>query len=209
MKKALRNLLLYLFLPSLLPLLFETNVDSKNYIILMFITYILLTIFFVTIYKEDVIKSIKKFELKELFKLSFIFIIGLLFMILSNYIINYLIIPNNISNNERTIRELLNNYRSIYTILLSLIIPFLEEVTFRIEFKNIINNKYIYLIVTSLIFSILHVLGSTKIIEILYLVPYFILGYTLSYIYLKENNIIYNTFFHSLNNVLTIIVLML
>ena len=58
-----------------------------------------------------------------------IWIIGFILMILSNYIINYKILPNNISGNEELNRTLLFNHKFTYTLLLSIIIPFLEEIS--------------------------------------------------------------------------------
>ena len=130
-------------------------------------------------------------------------------MISVNYMINYIVLPDNISNNEESLRLLLKNNIIIYSILLCIITPFLEEVVFRIEFKNIIKNKYIYIIITSLLFSLIHNISDTKLIELLYLIPYFILSCSLSLIYYKNNNIIYNTILHSLNNIITFIVVLI
>ena len=207
MKRILLNLSIYIFIPSIIPLLVTTNTSSKEYALLMFITYVILTIYFFINYKKDIINNIKDFNIKKLFKALIIFIIGLTLMILCNYIINYIIIPNGISNNEMNARKLLNNNKIIYSILLAFLIPFIEEVIFRLEFKKHIKNKYIFLIVSSFTFSLLHIIDSSKIIELLYIIPYFVLGYTFSLIYYKENNIIYSILMHSLNNIITLIVL--
>ena len=208
MKKGIYNILLYIFLPSIVPLFFTMNMHSLTYKIVMFITYLVLTLFFVYKYRELVIKSYKEFNSKSFFKSFIIFLLCFGIMVLSNYIINYIIIPNGMSSNEINSRTLLKENVFMYSVLFSIIIPFIEEVVFRVEFKNSLKNKYVYLIVTSLIFSILHNLGDTSLIELLYLIPYFILGFTFSLIYYKENNIIYNTIFHSLNNLITIIIVL-
>ena len=208
MKKILINLILYIFLPSIIPLFITTNTNSNEYTILMFISYILLTIYFIWIYKKDLLKYLKDFNIKTLKKALLIFLIGFGLIILSNYIINYIIIPHGLSNNEIKNRELLKSNIPIYSILLCLIVPFLEEIVFRLEFKKNIKNKYIFLLLTSFIFSSLHILSSTKLIEILYIIPYFIFGYTLGLIYYKTDNILYNVIGHMINNIITLIVVL-
>ena len=209
MKKILKNILLYILFPSLFPLLFTSNINSKLFIYLEFIGYVLLAIYFVFKYKKELINNIRSFDFKDIKYVLFIFIFGLSLMILANYIINYHILPNHISNNELANRELLKNYKIIYIILLSSVIPFIEEIVFRLEFKKCIKNKYAYLIITSTIFSLLHNLNDTKIIELLYFVPYFIMGYSLSLIYYKTNNILYSILMHIINNSITLLIVLL
>ena len=209
MKRTIINLIIYIFLPSLLPLFFTNNINSKEYTLLMFITYMLLTIYFIFINKKELKNNIKDFKFNKLKTTINIFIIGIGLMLLSNYIINYLIIPNGISNNELGNRNMLLNNKIIYSILLSLIIPFLEEIVFRLNFKKIIKNKYVYLFLTSIIFSLLHNISDTKIIELLYIIPYFILGYTLGLIYYKTDNIIYSLLAHIFNNTFVVILLLI
>ena len=93
-------------------------------------------------------------------------------MLLANYIINYLIIPNNISNNEEANRILLFNHKITYSIILCFIIPILEEISFRLEFKHNIKNKYIFLILSSTTFAILHILSTTSLIELIYIIDF-------------------------------------
>ena len=208
MIKAFLNIILYIFLPSLVPLLFTNDINSKTYMILMFITYILLTIYFLIKNKNELKNNIKNIKTKEIKKIIPIFLIGFSLMILSNYIINYKILPNGISNNELTNRELLNNNKILYSILLCTLIPILEEIVFRLGFKKSIKNKYIYLFLTSIIFALLHNISDTKLIELLYIIPYFILGYTFSLIYIKTDNIFYSILSHMLNNIITVIVVL-
>lgn len=58
-------------------------------------------------------------------------------MVLANYIINYLIFDNGIAANEANNRELLNNHKITYSFLMCIILPILEEISFRLEFKII------------------------------------------------------------------------
>lgn len=209
MKKAVSNILIYLLFPSIIPLFFTNNVNSKEYIILVFISYLLLFIYFFSIYKKEILNDIKKFNKETIFKTIFYFIIGFILMILSNYIINYIVIPNGISNNEIGNRNLLLNNKIIYGILLCIIIPFIEEIIFRLSFKKTIKNKYLFLIISSTTFALLHLLSNTKLIELLYFIPYFILGLTFGTIYIKTNNIFSSILSHIFNNTLTVLIVLL
>lgn len=209
MKKAVSNILIYLLFPSIIPLFFTNNVNSKEYIILVFISYLLLFIYFFSIYKKEILNDIKKFNKETIFKTIFYFIIGFILMILFNYIINYIVIPNGISNNEIGNRNLLLNNKIIYGILLCIIIPFIEEIIFRLSLKKTIKNKYLFLIISSTIFALLHLLSNTKLIELLYFIPYFILGLTFGTIYIKTNNIFSSILSHIFNNTLTVLIVLL
>ena len=164
MKKSVSNILIYLLFPSIIPLFFTNKINSKEYIILLFISYLLLFVYFFSIYKKEILKDIKIFNKETIFKTIFYFIIGFILMILFNYIINYIIIPNGISNNEIGNRDLLLKNKIVYSILLCIIIPFIEEIIFRLSLKKTIKNKYLFLIVSSTIFALLHLLSNTKLI---------------------------------------------
>lgn len=209
MKKAVSNILIYLLFPSIIPLFFTNNVNSKEYIILVFISYLLLFIYFFSLYKKEILNDIKKFNKETIFKTIFYFITGFIIMISFNYIINYIIIPNGISNNEIGNRNLLLNNKIIYSILLCIIIPFIEEIIFRLSLKKTIKNKYLFLIISSTIFALLHLLSNTKLIELLYFIPYFILGLTFGTIYIKTNNIFSSILSHIFNNTLTVLIVLL
>ena len=209
MKKSVSNILIYLLFPSIIPLFFTKNINSKEYIILLFISYLLLFIYFFSIYKKEILKDIKIFNKETIFKTIFYFIIGFILMILFNYIINYIIIPNGISNNEIGNRDLLLKNKIVYSILLCIIIPFIEEIIFRLSLKKTIKNKYLFLIVSSTIFALLHLLSNTKLIELLYFIPYFILGLTFGTVYIKTNNIFSSILSHIFNNTLTVLIVLL
>ena len=209
MKKSVSNILIYLLFPSIIPLFFTNKINSKEYIILLFISYLLLFVYFFSIYKKEILKDIKIFNKETIFKTIFYFIIGFILMILFNYIINYIIIPNGISNNEIGNRDLLLKNKIVYSILLCIIIPFIEEIIFRLSLKKTIKNKYMFLIVSSTIFALLHLLSNTKLIELLYFIPYFILGLTFGTVYIKTNNIFSSILSHIFNNTLTVLIVLL
>lgn len=209
MKKGFLNVLLYLLFPGIFISMFH-NIMNSNFAYSLFtiLPYMILSIYYIIIYKKDFIYYLKNFKLKYMKWILIIWIIGFILMILSNYIINYKILPNNISGNEELNRTLLFNHKFTYTLLLSIIIPFLEEISFRLEFKKNIKNKYVFLILTSLLFASMHLFTTTKVIELIYVIPYIILGFTFSFIYYKTNNIISSIIAHIIHNTLIVIMLL-
>lgn len=209
MLKGLKNILIYILFPSLFTSFFSTDIYSKKYMFYLLLSYILLTIYFIIIYKKDLKIYIKNFKYKNIITILIYWIIGFILTIISNYIINYLIIPNGLSNNETGNRDLLFNNKLIYSIILCIFIPILEEITFRLEFKKNIKNKKIFLLVSSITFALLHILSTTKLIELLYIIPYLILGITFSKIFIKTDNLISSVIAHILHNTTNVIILLL
>ena len=211
MKKGLINILLYITIPSLIYSIIYRyqNINNILYFLCNTIPYIILLIYYIIIYKKILFNYIKKLNKKNILYTIIIWIIGFILMMLSNYIINYLIIPNGISNNELNNRQLLFEHKYTYTIILGLIIPILEEISFRLEFKHNIKNRYIFLILSSILFASIHIINITSLIEIIYIIPYLILGLTFTYTYLKTNNLICSIISHILHNTITIILLLL
>lgn len=209
MKKGFLNVLLYLLFPGIFISMFHNIMNSNfSYSLFTILPYMILSIYYIIIYKKDFIYYLKNFKLKYMKWILIIWIIGFLLMILSNYIINYKILPNNISGNEELNRTLLFNHKFTYTLLLSIIIPFLEEISFRLEFKKNIKNKYVFLILTSLLFASMHLFTTTKVIELIYVIPYIILGFTFSFIYYKTDNVFSSIIAHIIHNTLIVIMLL-
>lgn len=209
MSKGFLNILIYILFPSIFTSFFTININSKEYMFFMLISHILLTIYFIIIYKNEFKNYINNINKKNILITLIYWIIGFLLMMLANYIINYIIIPNGLSNNEALNREILLNNKFIYSILLCIFIPILEEIVFRLEFKKNIKNKNLFIFISSFIFALLHIISTTKLIELLYIIPYFILGLTFTSIYQKTNNILCNILAHILHNTITVFIILL
>lgn len=209
MKKGFLNVLLYLLFPGIFISMFH-NIMNSNFAYSLFtiLPYMILCVYYIIIYKKDFTNYLKNFKLKYIKWILIIWIIGFILMMLSNYIINYKILPNNISGNEELNRTLLFNHKFTYTLLLSIIIPFLEEISFRLEFKKNIKNTYVFLILTSLLFASMHLFTTTKVIELIYVIPYIILGFTFSFIYYKTDNVFSSIIAHIIHNTLIVIMLL-
>lgn len=123
-------------------------------------------------------------------------IMGLGIMFISNIILNHYI---GIPVNEEINQNVLNVMPVYATITMVIIAPIVEELLTRVILKKHFN-IYIYSLLSGLIFGSLHLLSITSPIEMLYIIPYGVLGFFFAFMYSKSNNIWTNITFHSLHN---------
>ena len=205
------GLFLLFFTISTIPIL-TFNIDITKFSNLETIIYtfscniIFLLIIMICYYKtlkKDFKPYFKDFwkNLEESFKY---YIIGLGIMIISNILIS-LVIGSGASENEEIIRSQIDLAPLLMLFEVSIYAPIAEELLFRKSIREVISNKWIYILVSGFIFGGLHVIGSTNLIELLYLIPYCSLGFTFSYIYVKTDNIYSTISLHCLHNTITIL----
>jgi len=194
------------FLYALLPI--ESKVLDN--IVLSFISIITLLLVLYLSRKNlkgqfnDFFKNFKEY----FFIMMKYWIIGFFFMIIANYVINFLILDG-ISPNESANREIIRMYPFYSLLSMGLIGPFSEEVLFRLNFK-VIKERVLYLSLSSVSFGLMHILFSfTEISDILYIVPYTILGLSFGTIFYKTQNVIASTFAHIVHNTLSIMIILL
>ena len=144
-------------------------------------------------------KDIKKHFTEYFKKYLKIYILALIIMMISNIIINLL--TNSIAGNEETIRQTLNK-APIYMFFSAVIFaPFTEEMVFRNSIKNIITNKYAFIITSGLVFGGLHVIGNINTLyDLLYIIPYGTPGIAFAYMLYKTDNIFVPMGIHFLHN---------
>ena len=122
-------------------------------------------------------------------------------MAFSNIILQY-ITKLELSGNEENIRLLIKKY-PLYIAFSSIIYaPFVEEIVFRKIIKNIIDKKYIFIVLSGLVFGALHISDYSNINQILMGIPYIIMGIDFAYIYYKTNNIFTTMTFHLCHNLI-------
>ena len=89
----------------------------------------------------------------------------------------------------------------------SIVAPVLEEMTFRRALNGLIKNKWIFIILSGVIFGLLHIIGSYKSpMDLLYIIPYGSMGCAFAYLLSKTDNITLPIIIHMMHN--TILVLM-
>ena len=156
------------------------------------------------VYKGDVEGNIKNF--KEIFiKYLPVYVLGVVLMGVTNTIISGFT-NMNISSNESSVREyikLLPIYMSFSTVIYA---PIVEEITFRKIIKNIVDNKYLFVIVSGVMFGLVHLNINPSINDYLMIIPYIIMGLDFAYIYSKTDTIFSTIGFHMLHNLILLII---
>ncbi len=126
--------------------------------------------------------------------------IALFIMYISNFIISFL--KEGLPNNEAIIREQFQISPIYIFVSAVLFAPVLEELIFRQSFRNIINNKWLFIIISGLVFGGMHVFNGENItlIDMLYIIPYSVPGMAFAYMLYKTDNIFVPMGFHMFHN---------
>lgn len=147
-------------------------------------------------------KSITKINIK---KYLIIYIIAMLCVEIINYFIFKL--TNTLSTNDAVAKAFILSFPLNGIISSVILAPFYEELLFRLNFKNCFDKKWIFIIITGILFGGIHLLAASNTVELLYGISYVILGTALSYIYYDSKNIFASIGFHSFNNIIQIIII--
>lgn len=106
-------------------------------------------------------------------------------------------------NNQDTLVSLFNNYKIMTSLLIVLFGPLIEEIVFRYSFSTFIKNDIWFLVISSLSFGLIHGVGIVSIL-------YVLIGFGIGLVYLKTNkNIVASTSIHMLNNLVSVIMMLL
>lgn len=145
-------------------------------------------------------QEMKKNSTKIFNKYLKYWLLGLFIMMISNLIIN-LFITNNLPNNEQAIRDMFD-ISPIYIFFSAVIFaPIVEELVFRYSFKKIFSNKWLFIILSGLIFGGMHVFNDFKAItDIFYIIPYSTPGIIFAYMLYDSDNVLVPMSFHFIHN---------
>ena len=167
----------------------------------MFSNIVLLGILYFMYRKEikDEWKIFKKNPLDNINTGCIYWFIGLIIMVVSNLIINRFI-AGGIANNENTVQAMIKTLPWMMLINAGFIAPINEEITFRKAFKNVFKSKWLFVLMSGLIFGFLHVVGSDSIGQYLYIIPYGTLGACFALAYYKTKTIFTSMFLHMFHN---------
>lgn len=192
------------------------NIDVNNYsnfdlaIVNTFADFILVLLLVLLYFKELKIefkrfKSNLGLSLDTAFKYWFI---GLMIMCISNIIIGY-VTNLNTSSNEQTVQTLINATPYLMLFTAGVLAPIAEELTFRKGMFKLFKNKWVYAIASGFIFGLLHVIGSSNILEYLYIIPYGSLGFFFALTYYETKNIYPSIIMHMIHNSALVILSMI
>lgn len=204
--------LLFLFSPfiiKLLPISIE-SLKQPNNELLFNIGYELFMLIIVFLILKDTIINDFKIYIKYLIKFIKGYIkywfIALGLMMISNVII--LIFTKDIAQNEQSVRELIKVNPILSIFLASILAPLLEEFVFRLSLYKILSKrKWLFIILSGLIFGSMHVLPTANTwTDYLFLLPYSIPGCVFAYTLYKSKNIFVPISLHFIHNTSAIII---
>lgn len=207
---ALVVLFIYLGSSYVLGYAFSEAFNSSNYIINtislilgnLFILLVIMLFFGPKLVNDWY--TLKKDDLKIAYK-NWVF--GLIIMYMSNFII--LFFTKDLATNETANRAILDQ-APIYAILaMVLIAPITEELVFRLSLKNIFKHKYVYCVVSGLLFGLMHLTTATTLLEFLFIIPYGSLGFFFAKTLYETDNIYSPIITHITHNALVIFIIIL
>lgn len=212
--KGIGTIFLYFILASIGNSLFSDFYESSNKIIASLSelgTYIIMLLGLGLIYHKRIIADFKNFKKDNINIAIRNWLCGLGVMIVSNLIISFIV--GNIAANESANRELLNNSPFINMIIMIVIGPFIEEITFRLSFKEAFSKWYTFALTTGFFFGFVHILASItpgfNPLELLYIIPYGALGFFFAKAMFETDNIYTSYLAHFIHNSLCILLILL
>lgn len=186
-----------LFIPS-------ANNLVLNYVIIISFYIIVLGVC-LFIFKDNLKRDFASF--KENYREYFSFILPKLGIIYIIYMVAsficILVFNQGVSVNQQQIESLPLWFTLPLAILWA---PIVEEILFRGCIRRFVKGDKIYVIVSGLIFGLLHTIGEETLVgALVMMVPYGVLGGGFAYIYSKTNNITNNMLCHSFHNTLAML----
>lgn len=176
--------------------------ESQNVMLSTFSNIVLLLILFL-IFRKDIIKEWKKFKLNFLENIDTgikYWLVGLAIMMGSNIIIN-IVMNLGQAANEQAVQQMISALPWLMFINAGVIAPCTEELIFRKSFRKAFPNKWLFVLISALVFGSLHVVTSmTSPIELLYIIPYGALGGAFAYMYQKTDTIFTSIAMHMFHN---------
>ncbi len=187
-------------------LLFNMDLNNitgaQNVMLSTFSNCVLLIILFL-IFRKDLIEEWKRFRKNFLENIDIgikYWLVGLGIMMISNIIITFVINLGQAAN-EQAVQSMISSLPWLMLINAGLIAPCTEEIIFRKGFKKAFPNKWLFIILSAIVFGALHVVTSmTSPIELLYIIPYGALGAAFAYMYQKTDTIFTSITMHMFHN---------
>lgn len=178
-------------------------------IFLFAFTDLIYIVILILMFKKEIIKGLK--DLKENFLNRAIlslncWVVGCVIMTVSSIIIG-LILDQNVSQNESLVRENIKIAPLYMLYTCSIIAPIFEEMVFRRSLYGLVKVKWLFIVLSGVLFGLLHVLGSyNSILDFLYVIPYGAMGSCFAYLLTKTKNITLPIIVHMLHNTILVLV---
>ena len=177
------------------------------------IMFVVVLLFYKKYLKKDLVlfKLNKKDYIKKIISYFLIFLVvkygvalfsGLLLVMLGSDLVT--------SENQEAVVTLAKKFPFMMMISTSLLAPFVEEGIFRLGIRKVINNKYLFILVSGLIFGFMHIFPTELplYVALIESLNYVTMGLLLAYIYNETDNIYVVVIIHALNNLLSMLMIL-
>lgn len=186
------------------------NLSSKlNLLVSLLFNFVFMFIV-IYIYKDKLgqyCNNVKKKLKSNVFMSLKIFFVGLIIYVSLNIFFEIINIPA-LSNSSMVI-EIFEKIPVIYALVMLFYYPIIEEIIFKMSFKEIFNNKWSFIILTGVFNALFQIVFSfSNLTDLLYLIPCSAFFCSLSYVYYKTDNIIYPIFLRMCYNLIPCIIYM-
>lgn len=176
---------------------------NVHYFLLSRILMSTLVIFFALfLYRKELTKDWKIFKKnpKEQMSITFKYwALGLLIMISSNFLLQKANLG--MSQNETSIRAILQLSPLLGTLAVGIFGPLVEEIIFRKAFYEAIKKPVLFIVISSVIFGFLHIASSyTAWYDLFFLIPYSSLGVVFGISLIKTKSVIPVIIVHVIHN---------
>lgn len=193
----------------------KTELTSTSFSLLNFVVYVTMLPLIYIMIKKDVWTDFSVAKTWRVEWLSII-LVGYVYLILgnigSNYLSNFFAnifgITAGDSVNQMNIQQAISSNGAIFMVVSAVILgPIVEELVFRKAMFGLFKKQNVGLVVSSLTFGAIHLLGETSIQTALVNgIVYFVMGFVFGYIYLKNNkNLFAPLAVHIVSNLISII----
>lgn len=191
--KGILVVVLYLLIPMIIGM-FLPSLNNSNLlsVLVRFIIDVGVIALFIYLFKDD-FKEYNKGLVKNPKKVIGVGLLFALFAFIAMPICNIILHVLNVSasdtNNDtiNTLYGVIPLYMMFQTLIYS---PIVEGITFRKVFKDAINNKWLFIIISGFVFGLYHIIyNMTSLSQILLMLPYFVVGMLYAGAYSKTDNI--------------------
>lgn len=167
-----------------------------------FVFLFLLLFIYRSTFKENLVDLKKNFKSRFLKGLK-IFLIGFLCYILCNFLISSLNLFEYVPNDFETMYNIFEKNAILMFIISTFYYPIVEEIVFKKSFKDILKNKWLFIIVTGLINAVCNIILSINDPrDFIYLIPNAVFSMCFSYIYYETDNLIVPIIYRILYNLI-------
>lgn len=189
------------------------KISSLTVSITNFIVHLLFLGIIVFIFKDELLENLKEFKTNTETKITKILLYFLVFigiMLISNVILSLVGVDTSQTSSSKMISNVFNNvpFGTLFSCFLTIIFyPIVEELMFRKSLRTAIENKILFVIITSLLSWYFQVtLLNPSINEFILAIQTLLNGIFAGIVYVKTNNVIYTISSRMLFNILICII---